>query len=117
MAGFAVPALKPPDEDGGLMTAADGADGLLPPLLKPPDDDGLLDLDGAEKPPDDDDDRLLLELLDDELLLELPAQAEPSKAMLTRTANMHRSAVMTSPYSAAWSKNSGCSSSVISIGQ
>jgi hypothetical protein len=76
------PELKPPEltgADGAVAAgAALGADGLL--ALNPPDDDGL-EL-GRENPPDEDgDDDRLLELLDDELLLELPAHDEPANAI------------------------------------
>jgi hypothetical protein len=92
VAGFGDPALNPPEvagaDGGGLMAwvLAAGVDGLLP--LKPPDEMGL-EL-GRENPPDDDgdDERLPLELLDDELLLELPAQAEPSSAVTATRAQI-----------------------------
>lgn len=117
VAGFAAPWLKPPElDDGGLTTAAGAADGLLP-KLKPPDEDGP-EL-GREKPldDDDDDDRLLL---DEELLLELPAHAVPSSAMLASTATMSLARFIDpSIYSAASRKNGsvGCWVTSTSIGQ
>jgi hypothetical protein len=89
VAGLGAPELKPPELTGADGAAAAGAalgvDGLL--LLNPPDDDGL-EL-GRENPPDDDgDDDRLLELLDDELLLELPAHDEPVSVVASATTNI-----------------------------